>query len=234
MKATWLMAAAAGAAVCTSALGVSIARIERPAGYGAGAANDTFGGEFTVIPQSGPGVGKTGMASDRAANSFQTFCVELGQNITPNRNYEVQVNTEIITGAPGMNTISDETAWLYVQFRRGTLSGYDYDPSGNRGLHANSLQLTIWFFQDQLAPGSGRMNDFMADGLAQQWAMAAQDAVDDGFVNRIVRALNVGDVGADPQNWARQDMLTLIPLPTGGGLAAAGLLGLAAIRRRRA
>lgn len=236
MKASWLMAAAAGAAVCTSALGVSVVRIERPAGYGAGATNDTFGGEFTVIPQSGPGVGKTGMASDINAGSFQTFCVELGQNITPNRNYEVKVNTQIVTGAPGLATIADETAWLYLQFRRGNLSGYDYDPNANRGEHANSLQLAIWFFQDQLSgnPG-GRLTDFFADTLAQQWALAAQNAVDiGGFVNTNVRALNVGDPNANPQNYERQDMLTIIPLPTGGGLAAAGLMGLAAIRRRRA
>ncbi len=233
MKFSWLMAAAAGAAVCTSALGVSIARIERPTGYGANASNDTFGGEFTVIPQSGTGVGKTGMFSDRAANSFQTFCLELNQTVTPGQNYEVRVNTEIITGAPGLNTVADETAWLYTQFRRGTLSGYDYStgPLSSRGEHANSLQLAIWFFQDQLAPASSRFNAFMNDALAQQWASEAQNS---GFVNRNVRALNVGDIGADPQNWARQDMLTLIPLPTGGGLAAAGLFGLAAIRRRRA
>ncbi len=241
MKNAWIVAAAATAAVSTSSLANSIIQVNRATGYHMDViVPGTGGGEFTVSRVSGAGIGETGLASDRAANSFQTFCVELGQSIG-NGQFRGQINTEVLTGAPGFNTIMDTTAWLYVQFRRGGLAsiGYDYDPNATRVESSAALQLAIWRLQGQFGePGqsgtrnNNLINELNNNQLAQDFIAAASAAVSSGWTNSSVRVLNVGSVGG--ADWDNQDLLTLIPLPTGGGLAAAGLMGLVALRRRRA
>jgi hypothetical protein len=44
--------------------------------------------------------------------------------------------------------------------------------------------------------------------------------------------MNVWD-DAETENGAHQDMLVIVPLPSGAGLASLGLLGLAGTARRR-
>ena len=241
MKSAWIVAAAATAAVSTSSLANSIIQVNRASGYHENLiVSGTGGGEFTVSRVSGAGIGETGLASDRAANSFQTFCVELNQPIGTGQ-YRAQVNDEVLTGAPGFNTIQETTAWLYVQFRRGGLAsiGYDYDPNATRAESASALQLAIWRLQGQFGePGqSGTRNNNLINALssnqlALDFIAAAQSAVGNGWTNTSVRVLNVGSKNGT--DWDNQDLLTLIPLPSGGGLAAAGLMGLVALRRRRA
>lgn len=242
MKNAWIVAAAATAAVSTSSLANSIIQVSRAAGYHQDVivAPSTGGGEFTVSRVSGAGIGETGLASDRAANSFQTFCIELNQSIN-NGQFRAQVNDEVLTGAPGFNTVQETTAWLFVQFRRGGLAsiGYDYDPNATRVESSVALQLAIWNLQGQFGqPGqSGTrntqlINELGSNQLAQDFIAAAQSAVGGGWTNTSVRVLNVGSKNGT--DWDNQDLLTLIPLPSGGGLAAAGLMGLVALRRRRA
>lgn len=83
-------------------------------------------------------------------NSFQTFCVEGGENINsayPNytanlNNHSVYSNVQLTKGA----------AWLYSQFAQGQLTGYDivhnsvvnYNYSGDRHTSAGLLQNAIW------------------------------------------------------------------------------------------
>ncbi|MCC5787789.1 MAG: VPLPA-CTERM sorting domain-containing protein [Phycisphaerales bacterium] len=242
MKNAWIVAAAATAAVSSSSLANSIIQVNRVSGYHQNiiVAPNVGGGEFTVSRVSGGGIGETGLASDIGSNSFQTFCVELNQSIS-NGQFRAQVNDEVLTGAPGFSVIMDTTAWLYVQFRRGGLAsiGYDYDPNATRVESSAALQLAIWNLQGQFGqPGqsgsrnTNLVNELNSNQLAQDFIAAANAATSNGWQNTSVRVLNVGSVNGT--DWDNQDLLTLIPLPSGGGLAAAGLMGLVALRRRRA
>lgn len=251
MKVTWFAAAATAAVVTSSSLAATIVDIRRVSGYHENripGTNDTIGGgEFTV---TGNGAGIRGLASDTARpNSFQTFCLELDQFLGQSpRDYAVQINTTVITGSPGFNFVSQGTAWLYNQFRSGNLTGYDYTVGAGRASSASSLQLAIWYLQGQFddpntwGGGNPTRNSLLwTEFNANQDAQDFFDLVDgifganafDAYAGNRVRVLNVGPT-PNGGNWQNQDLLTLIPLPSGGGLAAAGLLGLVALRRRRA
>lgn len=250
MRTTWIAAAATAAVVSGSSLAATIVNIDRVSGYHEsripGTNNTVGGGEFTV---TGGGAGIRGLSSDINNNSFQSFCLELDQFLGSSaKDYAVQINTSVITGSPGFSFVSQGTAWLYEQFRAGSLTGYDYTPGAGRSSAASSLQLAIWFLQGQFddpnvwAGGNANRNQLLWDEFdgpntaAQNFVAAAQAAVANAFdpyAGGRVRALNVGPT-PNGGNWQNQDLLTLIPLPSGGGLAAAGLLGLVALRRRRA
>lgn len=239
MKRAWMVAAAAAVAVASSALATEI-RI--------GANNTDYrggnGGEFTVIVQSG-NAGVIGTSSDRpsVANSFQSFCLEVNENLSFGATYAAQINTVVIDGQPGNSglagrqTLAAGTAWLYERFRTGALAadGYDYNPGSGRQASAMALQDAIWMFQNQITYNANNSFVIAANNALGAGSFAGLDGAfaDADFSQTRVRALNLGSgTGEDP--WGNQDLLTLIPLPTGGGLAAAGLLGLAAVRRRRA
>ena len=253
MKLSWFVAAAAAAAVTSSSLAATIVEIGRVSGYHENRIPgnpNVGGGEFTVI---GNGAGIRGLASDTAAlNSFQTFCLELDQFLgSTARDYAVQINTTIITGSPGVAFVSQGTAWLYNQFRAGNLSRYNYTVGTDRASSASSLQLAIWRLQGQFAdpttwnaangPRPDRNELLWDEFTSNDDAQHFFDLVDGifgsnafaAYTGNRVRALNVGPT-PNGGNWQNQDLLTLIPLPSGGGLAAAGLLGLVALRRRRA
>ena len=56
----------------------------------------------------------------------------------------------------GKDPVSAGTGWLYSQFARGSLTGYDYDnitPLG-RIESARLLQLAIWMLEDELSPST--------------------------------------------------------------------------------
>ena len=96
------------------------------------------GGEFAAVT--------TGLGN------FQTFCIERHVEFSPGRTY----NYKITDGSPG-NNISIGTAWLYSQFRDGTLEGYDYVYGYGRSKSATELQNAIWFLEDQ----GGYRDDFV-------------------------------------------------------------------------
>jgi len=181
---------------------------------------------------------------------FQTFCLELDENLDFQNPMDWECNTEAIAG--GNNTdagdpLSSETAYLYSRFYRGILSDYNYDQLGEddadntvynetRGESATALQLAIWFLEDELnGPEDQAIIDaYNANQQAQDWVAEAQ-ANADGTIGR-VRVLNLTQI-RDGQT-LRQDVLVLtaIPLPPaaflGLGLMSA-LGGMEFIRRRR-
>ena len=239
MKRKWSLLAAAGVvAVVSSAALSSSVTVTRMSGTFAG-----DGGEFNIERTSGSVGILGGPASPQGApaNSFQSFCLELGQSVTLGDSYDVVIsnNVDTGTGAPisvpsgfsapnpfnGRSTIAAGTAWLYEAFRAGTLNSYTYTVGSGRENSARDLQIAIWIYQNQIEPNDPTYtNDFLD---------AASNALTDptaDYTGSRVRALNM----TDSSGQKRQDMLTIIPLPSGGGLAAAGLLGLVALRRRRA
>ncbi len=137
------------------------------------------GGEFQARVYNGTGyAGETGKASDVGLNgshtvnsnykSFQTFCLELNENVDLEGNNPAvnrRVNTTISHAAEfgGANLespdpISAQSAYLYTQFRNGTLAGYNYtnlDTSSNDSINtrrntARGLQLAFWALEQEL------------------------------------------------------------------------------------
>jgi len=141
--------------------------------------------------------------------------------------FEYTISTDIMfNGAGIVNPLDEETAFLYTRFRDGDIP----DMLGNPGISdddlADAMQLAIWFLEESRPTDN-------PDALTL--ADLAEDAVDDGSWDGLglVRVMNVwarGHVGEE--EFARQDVLVLIPAPpVAAGLAALACIG--AARRRR-
>ncbi len=216
-------------------------------------------GMFSDIGPSVPGGRTTPGAGNQAYTSFQTFCLELGENVdlnpgspqNPVNQVTVSVAPYAVSGGGGSiiedgqsrDYIGDRTAFLYTQFRRGTLDQYTYNngaPVGgmDRSNTARALQLAFWFLENEVATislsgGNGAGGDsgvynlaLYYAGLTSTYGSGLSMGGWTGMGN--VRVINYLRTNGEPG----QSMLTLIPLPTAGGLAMAGLLGCGMTRRR--
>ena len=182
------------------------------------------GGLFNLTVNSLSGVSGGDLV---IGNTFKSFCIEIGETVAFNGSYNYAVNTASISGGSSPNNpqpLVVQTAWLYSQYRAGALTaGGDAFVENNSD--TNALQDAIWFFQNQL--GSTASTDLSA--RAQQFVAAANASGWTTIGN--VRVLNMGSGTVNPP-YPNQDMLVLIPLPQGAGLASVGLLLVGARRRR--
>ena len=88
-------------------------------------------GEFVMIPDTG--------------TPFNTFCVERTQYIGIGNTYSYEVSSMSDGGINGPHYVSLGTAWLYSQFRNGTLNGFSGTTS-----QQTDLQNAIWYLQGEL------------------------------------------------------------------------------------
>jgi len=123
--------------------------------------------------------------------------------------------------ASGRNYLSSQTAWLYTQFRQGSLAGFDWSANAS-----DALQWAVWQLEDQKSIPDGESYSTLANSFI---AMADQ-AVANGFSGiGDVRVLNL--VNADGSD--AQDQLTLVPEPASFELLAMSAMALFFISRRR-
>jgi hypothetical protein len=196
-------------------------------------AADILSGGSTLAPQGNNPMG-----------DFQTFCVEYDEHFSTSGTYEFTLNDRTIYGGvstadPLDNTydgtvgsedpLSFQTAYLYDQFWRGTLSNYDYTYGSGRVASAGALQDAIWWLEGE------KLVAFSALGAqAQAWINEAVGAgwTDIGNV-RVLNLWAVGHVGE--AGYEKQDQLVMVPLPSAAlaGFALLAGLGLAYGRRRR-
>jgi hypothetical protein len=168
---------------------------------------------------------------------YSSFCLEKTEYVSVGGTYDVVVATEAIlgggndgpTGPQGGDALDPMTAYLYKQFRSGTLAGYDYNPSGSRSASAGALQQVIWYIEDE---GSKTWTD--GDSSRQdQYYQAALGSGWTGIGN--VRVLNLyaqGHVGE--AGYYKQDQLALtVPVPGAALLCSLGMGTVGWFRRRR-
>ena len=208
---------------------------------GTATANGGRGGGFRVTQATG----FNGVLGGRGgtANSFISFCIEVNEFLGGNP-HSTQIATSAAGGGVGGAVNGEDplgavTAVLYYEFRTGgTFNGaapLGTDAASWTTALTNALQRAIWASEQEIGNfGNGiTAADFQNDTTAlamYNWAAAqvtgtttlAQAAI---AKVRVLRTFTNAGVNS-------QDLLTIIPLSTAGGLAMAGLLGCGMTRRR--
>jgi hypothetical protein len=190
-------------------------------GYGPYQNTATGGGEFTLQASTdltwvlnGYAEGKTKNVTV-IANTFQTFCLEHTEYISPNTVYNVSISSTAKNGGAGAisgvgDAISVGTAQLYSQFAAGTLDGYNYS---SRSTSSADLQNAIWMLEDEITwDGSNRFIKAMVDAGSSETALKA-DA--NGAYG--VGVLNLGNPGQG------QDQLVMAGVPEPSALLLLGI-----------
>lgn len=190
----------------------------------------------TLTFADGPGTVGAGefTVTVNGVDSFVTFCLQRTEYVDFSTTFTIDgISPYALSDAPaqggdgaGRDWLSPQTAWLYTQFRAGTLAGYDYS-GANRWKSANALQNAFWWFEGELPDNPG-----------SEYIALANLAVVNGWTGiGNVRAMNL----LTPRGVEAQDQLVLVdpavvPEPTsivlmGSGLAA--MLWRRRVSRRR-
>jgi hypothetical protein len=165
-----------------------------------------------------------------------TFCVERNEKILTRTEYEVHsIGGAIKGGIAGGNPdeVSDQTAWLYIQFLSGNLGSLGFVDGDDDSLDA--LQAVIWYLEQEVMMLSSVVSGD-ALSLAEQLLIAANSQVGAGWTNGgRVAVLNPIDL-QDTEDPHRQSILIKVSEPGTLALLGTGLLGLAGalgLRRHR-
>lgn len=163
-------------------------------------------------------------------NTFQSFCLELNETIKPNTTYNVAFSNAAKSGGIGgatnkVDPISIGTAWLYSEFAKGTLAGYDFAGTiAQRKASAFDLQNAIWMLEDEKAYNAN--NFFIQAAITMFGGAAAAKADSNGAFN--VMVLNL----TDDAGKQFQDQLVVVPIPSAIWLLGTAIMGLVGVRRR--
>lgn len=154
--------------------------------------------------------------------SFITFCLEINESLTYGDPFYVDgISTAAMNGGKGgavdgKDEISSFTAWLYDQAVTGQI-GYSY---------LDDVQYAIWFEEDEITTLSDSAQNFYND----QFVIFGTSGWEGSLGN--TRVINLVDANGN----ARQDLLVSVnpvPEPATIMLMGSGLLGIAAISRRK-
>ena len=152
------------------------------------------------------------------------FCVEHNEYIRFSEPYTVDsILDRAVRGGEGgidssyngltADTISKETAWLYFQFAKGTLTGYDYANTGpGRGVSADRLQNAFWRLEDESY--NTAKSSFYYD-LVTNSATRPTDAAMNAALSRVrvVNPIALGSDGSMAQNHKQSQLYLVTPEP---------------------
>lgn len=176
----------------------------------------------TVTIQDNPyqyGRGGEFRAVSSGLGTFQTFCLETSETMAFDTLYAYNMNSGAVRGNGGatavdphdgispMDPVSIGTAWLYSQFRAGTLAGYG---AVDRLTDAGNLQKAFWFLEGEVGGVNNGWVALAAANLPAGYADVKDDA--NGYGSVIALNLFLEVPGASPL--LRQDVLGLVPEPT--------------------
>lgn len=196
---------------------------------------DVSVGDIVKVPKGGYDLGLLAgpitLTNTANGHQFSTFCVEMGATIyVPDISYRVSG-----LGYKTVDTgyeMSERTAWLYTQYRRGTLGGY-----ANASAENDALQYAIWRSMGYGHSAIATRHDASAANSARDLARAKGWWEDDvleydvanwtGYGN--VRVANLVRASNGQQG---QDQLAIVPVPAAAMLGMFGL-SLAGWAKRR-
>jgi len=190
-------------------------------------------GEMTVTPDAGVsallgGYSLLTLNQGGFSGSFQTFCVERNEYITPNTIYDVTLNNvTVFTGMP----LTVGAAYLYQQFAVGQLNyNYANTPVGFRKISdesAYTLQHAIWYFMGEYYLEANNPYNQLVNGL-----FANPFAPDNGAHGVSIMNLWAPGQPHDSQH-SFQDLLIYNPVPEPSTCAILSLAALLVMRRRK-
>ncbi len=100
-------------------------------------------------PNHSPTAGEFVLSSPNGSfTAFDTFCIEMNQyiNVGSTYSYTIANGSDGGVNSPNLTPVSIGTAWLYSQFRNGTLPGF----TGTEAQQTD-LQNAIWYCQGELS-----------------------------------------------------------------------------------
>ena len=175
----------------------------------------SVGDSGTITLSTGPnsvGVGgefvATGFGGLSGLGTFSSFCLEHNEVFTPGGTYNATVNLAAMNGGVatsslrGSDPLSMGTAWLYSQFRAGSLAGY------NSGLTATAgqLQNAIWWLEGEITADQSA-NPFITQIPDAAWRNYNSTIDANGAFGVVALNLTYRD------GRVAQDQLAIVPVP---------------------
>jgi hypothetical protein len=189
-----------------------------------GAVHSPSGGEFILTPNGG--------------GPFLSFCIERSEHVVLGGTYNYVENYQAVLGGlggPHPDPISIGTAWLYSQFRAGTLGSYDSSSAANQ----TDLQNAFWWLEQEIGAGVdiNGQQELAYDPTTNLYLSEALTALGrtlDGLQADANGAYNVGVYNLyNLDGSVAQDQLALVP--DGGStlvMLGLGLTGFAFVSRK--
>ncbi|HZL13238.1 MAG TPA: hypothetical protein VFC85_03760 [Verrucomicrobiae bacterium] len=190
------------------------------------------GGEFNAVTSQNFLAGYA--PSTTISGGFETFCIETTVEFTPGTIYSYTLGSSDAT-APGI-PLTEGAAYLYYEFAKGVLTGYDYTDTAGRLADAGLLQAALWYLQGgQVYNADGSLhNNPTTDG--NPFYALALSMFDSGATNA-----NNGTYGVEVlQMWGAngtpaQNQLVLTPVPDNSMTAmllGIGLVGMYLVQQK--
>lgn len=159
---------------------------------------------------------------------FETFCVELSVEFNPGATYSFTINDTDSQGRP----LTAGAAFLYYDFAKGILPGYDYNAGSGRDTTAGELQAAIWLLQggqvNSSFPTGGPGNPFYDYAASQLGTNEVTDANNGRFDVHIMELWD-----SDGQTHQNQLVISGVPdTGTTAGLLGLGVIAVVAARRK--